>query len=292
MDSIDGLSHGLQELRDSIAQTAQAAPQIARREARREGRAYFRGAVVAAAITSLLVGIPLVMLAGQVSAYKSAGEARAAQLQASAADIRRLAQGAHDLGVQANAELARRGLATIPIPSPGTVPDSQVLAAASIAQVAAKIASDSIVVPTPAQIRAEIAAQLAKLPPPPVGPASQQLTDAVQAYVTANQDKLKGPRGEKGEPGKSPPCLAEPAQCQGAAGNRGEPPVGWTVEEADGSTTTCQRVANFNATAPRYHCSRTASSAAASPATTAPPPATTTPSPPPSGGDGVRLPVG
>lgn len=285
MANIDGLSHGLQELRDSIAQTAQAAPQIARQEARREGRAYFRGAVVASVITSLLVGIPLIMLAGQVSAYKSANEARAAQIQASAVDIRRLAQGAHDLGEQANAELARRGLAVVPIPAPGTVPDSQVLTAAATAQIAAKIAAESIVVPTPAQIRSEIAAQLAKLPPPPIGPASQQLTDAVQAYVTANAEGLRGPQGEKGEPGKSPPCLAEPAQCQGA---RGEPPIGWTVEEADGSTTTCQRVAQFSVTAPRYHCTHATSSSAppttTSPTTTTEPPATTTPPPSPGGG--------
>ncbi len=119
-----------------------------------------------------------------------------------------MAQGAHDLGVQANAELSRRGLATVPIPAPGTAPDSQVLAAASTAQVAAKIAAESIVVPTPAQIQAEIAAQLAKLPPPPVGSAPQQLDEAVQAYLAANSEKLRGPHGDQGEPGKSPPCLA------------------------------------------------------------------------------------
>ncbi|MGH3766502.1 MAG: hypothetical protein ACRDS0_13955 [Pseudonocardiaceae bacterium] len=286
MASIDGLSLGLQELRDSIAQTAQAAPQVAREEIRREGRAYFRGAVVAAVITSLLVGIPLFLLAERFTAYTNADEARTAQLQTSAADIRRLAQGAHDLGVQANAELTRRGLATVPIPTPGTAPDSQVLAAAATAQVAAKIAAESIVVPTPAQIRAEIAAQLAKLPPPPVGPAPQQLDAAVQAYLTANSEKLRGPRGDPGEPGKSPPCLAQPTQCQGAQGEqglRGEPPVGWTVEEADGSTTTCQRAADFSAAAPQYRCSH-----AASPPTPAP---TTTPPPSPGVGDPLPLPV-
>lgn len=279
MANIDGLSQGLQELRDSIAQTAQAAPQVARNEIRREGRAYFRGAVVAAVITSLLVGIPLFLLAEQFSAYTNANEARSAQLQTSAADIRRLAQGAHDLGVQANAELTRRGLATVPIPTPGTAPDSQVLAAASTAQVAAKIAAETIVVPTPAQIRQEIAAQLAKLPPPPVGPAPQQLDEAVQAYLTANSERLRGPRGDQGEAGKSPPCLAEPAQCQGAQGQpglRGEPPVGWTVEEADGSTTACQRAAEFDAAAPQYRCSHAPS---ASPSPT-PSPTTTSPLPP------------
>ncbi len=281
MANIDGLSHGLQELRDSIAQTAEAAPQVARNEIRREGRAYFRGAVVASVITSLLVGIPLFMLAERFSAYTNANEVRAAQLQTSAADIRRLAQGAHDLGIQANAELTRRGLATVPIPAPGTAPDSQVLAAASTAQVAAKIAAQTIVVPTPAQIREEITAQLAKLPPPPVGPAPQQFDEAVQAYLTANSERLRGPQGDQGEPGKSPPCLAEPAQCQGSQGQqglRGEPPVGWTVEEADGSTTTCQRAADFDTAAPQYRCSH-----AASPSPTPSP--TTTPTPQPGAGD-------
>jgi hypothetical protein len=289
MANIDGLSQGLQELRDSIAQTAQAAPQVARNEIRREGRAYFRGAVVAAVITSLLVGVPLFLLAERFSAYTNANEARTSQLQTSAADIRRLAQGAHDLGVQANAELTRRGLATVPIPTPGTAPDSQVLAAASTAQVAAKIAAETIVVPTPAQIREEIAAQLAKLPPPPVGPAPQQLDEAVQAYLTANSERLRGPRGDQGEPGKSPPCLAEPAQCQGAQGQqglRGEPPVGWTVEEADGSTTTCQRAAEFDPAAPQYRCSH-----AASPSPSPTPSPTTTSPPPPAVADPLPFPV-
>jgi type II secretory pathway component PulM len=98
MPTVDRLTEGLQELRDSIAQTAQAAPQAARQEVRREGRAYFRGAVIASVITSLLVGIPLFLLAEQFSAYTTADQARAAQLQASADDIRRLAQGARDLG--------------------------------------------------------------------------------------------------------------------------------------------------------------------------------------------------
>lgn len=286
MTNVDGLSQGLKELRDSIAQTAQAAPQVARREVRLEGRAYFRGAIVASVITSLLVGIPLALLANRFSAHTSADEARAAQLQASAADIRQLAQGAHDLGVAANAELTRRGLATVPIPTPGTAPNSQVLAAASTAQVAAKIASEFVVVPTPAQIRAEIATQLAKLPPPPVGPTPQQLDEAVQAYLTANRGKPRGLRGDQGESGKPPPCLAEPTQCQGPKGDqglRGEPPVSWTVEEADGSRTTCERVAAFDPAAPRYRCSH-----APGPS----PSPTTTTQPPPSGAGSRPLPGG
>lgn len=275
MTSVDDLTQGLDQLRDSITRTAQVAPQVVRQEIRREGRAYFRGAVVASVITSLLVGIPLALLAERFSEHVTAEELRAAQFQATSQDLRRLAQGAHDLGVVANAELARRGLATVPLPAPGTAPDSQVFSAASIAQVAAKIASESIVVPTPAQIQAEVAAQLATLPPPPVGPTSQQLNEAVQAYVLANAEALRGPQGDPGnpgEPGESPPCLAEPTQCQGVQGEqglRGDPPVGWTVAEADGSLTTCERTEDFDPAAPRYRCSR---SAQTSPDTTPPPP--------------------
>jgi hypothetical protein len=287
MSSIDGpvngLSHGLEELRDSIAQTAEAAPKVARQEVLREGRAYFRGAVVASVVTSLLVGIPLALLAHQFTEYTTADKARAAQFESSAADIRRLAEGAHDLGTKANAELARRGLETIPIPAPGTAPDSQVLTAASTAQVAAKIASESVGVPAPEQVRAEIAAQLADLPPPPAGPSPQQLDDAVRAYVTTNLESLRGPQGEQGRPGGSPPCLAEPTQCRGAQGEpglRGEPPMGWTVEEADGSITACERVTPFDPAAPRYRCAHTAS------------PTPTTERLPPSGGEVLQKPGG
>lgn len=275
MTRVDDLTQGLDQLRDSIVRTAQVAPQVARQEIHREGRAYFRGAVLASVITSLLIGVPLVLLADRFSEHVTVEELRAAQFQATSQDLRRLAQGAHDLGVAANAELTRRGLATVPLPAPGTAPDSQVFSAASIAQVAAKIASESIVVPTPAHIRAEVAAQLATLPPPPVGPTSQQVNEAVQAYVLANAEALRGPQGNPGnpgEPGESPPCLAEPTQCQGAQGEqglRGDPPVGWTVAEADGSLTTCERAEGFDPTAPRYRCSR---SAPTSPDTITPPP--------------------
>lgn len=273
MTGVDELTEGLDRLRDSIAQTARAAPQIARQEIHREGRAYFRGAVVASVITSLLIGVPLMLLNRRIAQNSAEDQVRATQFQAASQDIRRLAQGAYDLGVVANAELTRRGLATVPLPTPGTASDSEVLSAASTAQVAAQIASQSIAVPTPAQIEVEIAAQLAKLPPPPLGPTSQQLNEAVQAYLTANAEALRGPQGDRGEPGGSPPCLAEPTQCRGAQGEqglRGEPPVGWTVAEADGSVTTCERAEVFDPATPRYQCSRGGPPSPA--ATTAPPP--------------------
>ncbi|MGH3852213.1 MAG: hypothetical protein ACRDR6_01680 [Pseudonocardiaceae bacterium] len=210
MNTVDELTQGLDQLRDSITRTAQVAPHVARREAMREGRAYFRGAVVAAVVTSLLIGVPLGLLANQFSVHAKDDAVRASQFQSEAQSIQQLAQSAHDLGVRANTELTQRGLATVPIPTPGTVPDSQVLAS------------------------------------------------AVQAYIAANAQGLRGPQGEPGAPAKSPPCLAELTQCQGSPGGqgpRGEAPVGWTVQESDGSTTTCARVTAFDPATPRYRCS-------------------------------------
>jgi hypothetical protein len=265
MTNVDELTQGLDQLRDSITRTAQVAPHVARQEIRREGRVYFRGAVVASVITSVLSGVPLALLANRFSEYEKVDQANAVQFHSEAQANQQLAQGAHDLaqsahdlGVSANAELTRRGLAPIAIPTPGIAPDSQVLAAAARAEVAAKIARESSAALTPTQIQAEIAAALAKLTPPPVGSASQQLAAAVQAYLAANAERLRGPQGDPGAPGKSPPCLAQSTQCQGVKGDqglRGEPPVSWTVEESDGSTTTCGRVAGFDPAAPRYRCS-------------------------------------
>lgn len=255
MTSVDDLAQSLDQLRDSITRTAQVAPQVARQEIRREGRSYFRAAVVASVITSVLIGAPLALLASRFLEHQKLDEANTALFQSQTQNIQQLAQSAHDLGVQANAELTRRGLTPVPIPTLGAAPDSQVLTASSAAQVAAKIARESSVQRTPAQIQADIAAALAKLPPPPVGPAPQQLAAAVQAYLAANAQGLRGPQGDPGAPGKQ--------------GLRGEPPVSWTVEESDGSITTCERVAGFDPATPRYRCSH--ATPAFSAATTPPP---------------------
>jgi hypothetical protein len=258
MTSVDELTQGLDQLRDSITRTARIAPHLAQQEVHREGRAYFRGAVVASVITSLLVGLPLVLLANQLAQHANAERVRAAQFQSEVQNAQQLAQRAHDLGVQANAELTRRGLTPVLIPAPGNAPDSQVLAAASLAQVAASIAGESPAVPTAAHIQAEVALALAKLPPPPVGPTAQQLTEAVQAYLAANVEGLRAARGQRATPGSSPPCLTQPTHCQGAPGLPGAPPVGWTIREPDGSLTTCERVPAFDPAAPRYQCSHAA----------------------------------
>ena len=72
-----------------------------------------------------------------------------------------------------------------------------------------------------------------------------------------------GIAGPTGEPGSNPPCLDEPNRCEG------EPPIGWTVTKADGSTQTCAREQNFNKDAPFYECTESPP----------PPPAEPTPTP-------------
>ncbi|MER5671170.1 hypothetical protein [Pseudonocardia alni] len=77
-----------------------------------------------------------------------------------------------------------------------------------------------------------------------------------------------GTPGATGAPGASPPCLATPAMCQGQDGRNGtdgangSPPVRWTSTLTDGSTQTCTRAEGFDAAAPAYTCTTTASPSA------------------------------
>lgn len=80
----------------------------------------------------------------------------------------------------------------------------------------------------------------------------------VAAYCGQSTEPCRGPAGENGE---SPPCMSEPAQCQGNDGRdgaNGQPPAGWTTNYADGSTETCTRASPFDPASPRYECTRSA----------------------------------
>jgi hypothetical protein len=121
----------------------------------------------------------IAQLASRFSEHEKVDQANADQFRSESQANQQLAQGAHDLGVNANAELTRRGLEPVRIPIPGTVSDSQVLAAAARAEVATKIARESNAALTPTQIQTDIAAALAKLTLPTVGSDPQQLAAAV-----------------------------------------------------------------------------------------------------------------
>lgn len=69
----------------------------------------------------------------------------------------------------------------------------------------------------------------------------------------------KGDTGDQGEPGKSPPCLSEPAQCRGPIGPRGEdgnPAATQTFTLPDGRKFSCVRDDGSPNTAPTYTCTQ------------------------------------
>lgn len=77
-------------------------------------------------------------------------------------------------------------------------------------------------------------------PPGPTGPPGESVTGP--PGPTGEQ----GPQGDKGDKGP-----------QGADGTDGQPPAGWLITNADGSTTACSRAEHFDPTAPRYTCATT-----------------------------------
>lgn len=92
------------------------------------------------------------------------------------------------------------------------------------------------------------------------GPTDDQVSAAAAAVLTADPEAFRGPAGEPGEPGQagadgqSPACLAEPAQCRGADGTAGAPPVSITQRYADGSSSVCTRDEGSPPDAPTYTC--------------------------------------
>jgi hypothetical protein len=81
--------------------------------------------------------------------------------------------------------------------------------------------------------------------------------------VISNPDSLvgapgpPGPIGPRGVPG-SGGTPGVPGQSitgpPGPAGANGQPPAGWTVQEADGSSTSCSRGLGFDPSRPLYTC--------------------------------------
>lgn len=66
-----------------------------------------------------------------------------------------------------------------------------------------------------------------------------------------------GPPGPQGQPGANS-TVPGPQGQPGKDGQPGQPPAGWTTKNPDGSTTTCQRVANFDPNNPWYTCTTSA----------------------------------
>jgi hypothetical protein len=107
------------------------------------------------------------------------------------------------------------------------------------------------------------------------------------AGQVVGKDGVPGPDGKTGSEGKPGRGIASTAQVNGdlvvtytdgtkedvgplPKGRDGQPPVSWIEHRADGSTTNCNRVQDFDEQAPRYECFETpAPSDSTSPTTTA-----------------------
>lgn len=166
-------------------------------------------AVLSAAAVSILAS-------SAVSVALSGLYDRQAQAEAAITAARRLAEEAREQGIAANAELLRRGQAAVPIPTPGTAPDSEVLTAAAAARVLAQLPDMR---PTAAQLGAAIGTYLAANPITPAGPTPTQIAAALAGYF-ATSPPPSGPPGPSGEPG-----------APGAKGEKGEPGRPPTAEE-------------------------------------------------------------
>lgn len=94
-----------------------------------------------------------------------------------------------------------------------------------------------------------------------LGNACQQASLVVATPGPRGLAGMPGPPGATGPPGITGPTGPPgrdgkdgPAGPQGPAGRPGAPPVDWTISNADGSTTICQRVHDFRPVQPRYSC--------------------------------------
>jgi hypothetical protein len=146
---------------------------------------------------------------------------RQSTTEAGLSALRLQAEQAKPSGDKANQELADRGQPQVPIPTPGTAPDSDVIVSAAAARVLASLP----VYVTKADLGQGIAEYLAANPVAPAGPTPSQLASAIAGYFATSPAPSgpSGATGQNGEPGQP----GQPGQV-GPKGDKGDPP---TVEE-------------------------------------------------------------
>jgi hypothetical protein len=192
----------MDQVREAVHAVAEDAPEQARKAAAAVSRRWFVRAVAGAAFVALLVSVSTV--AGMVSLY-----VRQASTDAAVSQLRQLAEQAHTQGEQANAQLSQRGEATVPIPTPGSASDSDVLVASATARVLASLPAAPR--PSAAALGQAVAEYLAANPPSAIGPTPQQLSEARAGYLATNPVP-SGPAGPTGDPGPTGPPGPPPTQ--------------------------------------------------------------------------------
>jgi hypothetical protein len=152
---------------------------------------------------------------------------------------------------EANDELAARGQA--PVTTPPDPDPAEAIRAAVLAKVLAQLPPTPTAAQVAAVLQPAVSAQvtgpsrdtLAQLVADyfAQNPTAAQIQAAVDSYLSAHPPE-RGPQGDPGIPGESPPCLSEPTQCRGVDGTNGTngvdgkdstvpgppgpPPAGWS----------------------------------------------------------------
>ena len=285
-DPTERLNNALDSLGETVHQAVDAAPatarHVARDEAQATARGWYRRAVLAAAVVAVLVATAASL--GALWLASSSQQAVAEQAAYNAA-TRKIAEDSKRTGDAANAELSRRGQAPVPIPQPGTVPDTDVVVASATARVLAHLPDPT---PTRAQLGQAVAEYMSEHPVAPVGPTPQQLSSSIAGYFAVHPP----PAGKDGSDGAD----GQPGQ-DGADGQDGHTPTAEEIQAAfvayvqDHPDALCPRGGHYTelrvlladgGTADTWQCV----------VSTAPPPTTTTTAPTTTDGPLLPLPTG
>lgn len=150
---------------------------------------------------------------------------RQSTTEAAVTALRLQAEQSKVTGDQANGELARRGQPQVPIPTPGTAPDTDVIVSAAAARV---LASLPVYVTKP-DLGRGIAEYLAANPIPPT---PTQIAAVLAGYFAVNP-LPSGPPGPSGSPGEPGATGANGVPGPGGPkGDKGEPPTAAEIEAA------------------------------------------------------------
>jgi hypothetical protein len=187
--------------RAGVHALAERAPEEARQVAADEVRRWWPRIIISNAVVVALV----VLVFGYFLVRVNATDTVVSTLQQ--------AQQAKTAGDKANGELASRGQPQVPIPTPGTAPDTDVIVASAAARVLASLP----VSPTRTEISAQIAREIAGQPVP--APPISAIAAVIAGYFETNPVPA-GPQGERGETGQ-----------KGDKGDPGEPGHTPTAEE-------------------------------------------------------------
>jgi hypothetical protein len=211
------LDEGQALVADAVAEARAEAHEEAAAQARREFWTVYwpRRVVPVVAVLALLFSIGAVYVLSGVTSRQDATDAAVGV-------VRDNANKAKEAGDKANAQLAARGQAGVPIPQPGQAADVDVIVSAATAQVLAALPN---LRPSAGELGEAVARWFAANPINPPGPTPLQLSSALAGYLATNPPPA-GPQGEQGVPG----VRGEPGQ-KGDKGETGEPGHTPTTEE-------------------------------------------------------------